>query len=54
MTGKGDKAPGAEGSIVQLTDGPFHDYDPMELPDGMDPSMQDRVRTSRLLCSDDV
>ena len=34
MTGKGDKAPGEEGSIVQLTDGPFHDYDPMELPDG--------------------
>ncbi len=34
MTGTGDKAPGQEGSIVQLTDGPFHDYDPMELPDG--------------------
>lgn len=34
MTGKGDRAPGEEGSIVQLTDGPFHDYDPMELPDG--------------------
>jgi HEAT repeat protein len=34
MTGTGDKAPGEEGSIVQITDGPFHDYDPMELPDG--------------------
>ncbi len=34
MTGRGDKAPGEEESIVQLTDGPFHDYDPMELPDG--------------------
>ncbi len=34
MTGVGDKAPGEEGSIVQITDGPFHDYDPMELPDG--------------------
>ena len=34
MTGTGDRAPGKEGSIVQLTDGPFHDYDPMELPDG--------------------
>ena len=34
MTGTGDKAPGKEGSVVQLTDGPFHDYDPMELPDG--------------------
>jgi len=34
MTGTGDKAPGEEGSVVQLTDGPFHDYDPMELPDG--------------------
>jgi HEAT repeat protein len=34
LTGKGDKAPGEPGSIVQLTDGPFHDYDPMELPDG--------------------
>ncbi len=34
MTGKGAAAPGEEGSIVQLTDGPFHDYDPMEIPDG--------------------
>jgi len=34
MTGKGARAPGREGAIVQLTDGPFHDYDPMELPDG--------------------
>ncbi|NQT88384.1 HEAT repeat domain-containing protein, partial [bacterium] len=34
MTGAGDKAPGEEASIVQLTDGPFHDYDPIELPDG--------------------
>jgi len=34
MTGKGDAAPGEPKSVVQLTDGPFHDYDPMELPDG--------------------
>ena len=34
MTAKGDAAPGGEKSVVQLTDGPFHDYDPMELPDG--------------------
>ena len=34
MTGTGDRAPGKEESIVQLTDGPFHDYDPMELPNG--------------------
>ena len=34
MTGTGDMAPGEENSIVQLTDGPFHDYDPTELPDG--------------------
>ncbi|MDP6047541.1 MAG: hypothetical protein QGG25_18165, partial [Phycisphaerae bacterium] len=34
MTAKGDAAPGTEKSVVQLTDGPFHDYDPMELPDG--------------------
>ena len=34
MTGKGDAAPGGEKSVVQITDGPFHDYDPMELPDG--------------------
>ena len=34
MTGTGDAAPGKEKSVVQLTDGPFHDYDPMELPDG--------------------
>lgn len=34
LTGTGDKAPGEKGSIVQLTDGPFHDYDPTELPDG--------------------
>jgi HEAT repeat protein len=34
MTGTGDEAPGEEGSIVQITDGPFHDYDPVELPDG--------------------
>jgi len=34
MTGTGDKAPGKPASIVQLTDGPFHDYDPMELPNG--------------------
>lgn len=34
MTGRGSRAPGEAGSIVQVTDGPFHDYDPMELPDG--------------------
>lgn len=34
MTGTGDMAPGKEKSVVRLTDGPFHDYDPMELPDG--------------------
>ncbi len=34
LTGKGDKAPGEVDSVVQLTDGPFHDYDPTELPDG--------------------
>ncbi|MHC4250418.1 MAG: HEAT repeat domain-containing protein, partial [Planctomycetota bacterium] len=34
MTGRGAAAPGEEGSVVQLTDGPFHDYDPTELPDG--------------------
>jgi len=34
MTGKDNQAPGEEGSIVQLTAGPFHDYDPAELPDG--------------------
>ena len=34
LDGTGDRAPGKEGSIVQLTDGPFHDYDPVELPDG--------------------
>jgi len=34
MTGTGDMAPGKEKSAVQLTDGPFHDYDPMELPNG--------------------
>ena len=34
MTGTGDLAPGQAKSIVQLTDGPFHDYDPTELPDG--------------------
>ncbi len=34
LTGTGAKAPGKPGSIAQLTDGPFHDYDPVELPDG--------------------
>ena len=34
MTGKGAAAPGGEKSVVQVTNGPFHDYDPMELPDG--------------------
>jgi len=34
MTATGDAAPGQPKSVVQLTDGPFHDYDPMELPDG--------------------
>ena len=34
MTGKGNKAPGEAESVVQVTDGPFHDYDPTELPDG--------------------
>jgi HEAT repeat protein len=34
MTAKGDAAPGGKNSVVQVTDGPFHDYDPMELPDG--------------------
>ena len=34
MTATGDMAPGEEKSVVQITDGPFHDYDPMELPDG--------------------
>lgn len=34
MTGTGERAPGQARSIVQLTDGPFHDYDPTELPDG--------------------
>jgi HEAT repeat protein len=34
MTATGAAAPGEEGSVVQLTDGPFHDYDPTELPDG--------------------
>ncbi|MBT3198876.1 MAG: hypothetical protein HN350_03075 [Phycisphaerales bacterium] len=34
MTATGDAAPGKPKSVVQLTDGPFHDYDPMELPDG--------------------
>lgn len=34
LTGKGPAAPGEEGSVVQVTSGPFYDYDPMELPDG--------------------
>jgi len=34
MTAKGVAAPGQPKSVVQFTDGPFHDYDPMELPDG--------------------
>jgi len=34
MSGKGAAAPGGKESVIQLTDGPFHDYDPMELPDG--------------------
>jgi HEAT repeat protein len=34
LTGTGNKAPGQTASIIQLTDGPFHDYDPTELPDG--------------------
>jgi len=34
LTGTGEKAPGKAGSAVQLTNGPFHDYDPVELPDG--------------------
>jgi len=34
LTGKGELAPGEDKSITQLTDGPFHDYDPVELPDG--------------------
>ena len=34
MTGTGPKAPGEKDSIVQVTSGPFHDYDPIELPDG--------------------
>lgn len=34
MSGKGAAAPGEEKSVIQITDGPFHDYDPTELPDG--------------------
>jgi HEAT repeat protein len=34
MNGTGPRAPGQNGSVVQVTSGPFHDYDPTELPDG--------------------